>query len=152
MPPRDLRCDREGTHRMAESPDIRKTSKIWQSPLRNDQAAVLKQKRDIVDTTFHASCATRHNSNKQTPFPLSWKSGARDMRAERMHHCWTLDCCVLILSNGALGYSKTSRKRRASSLKFGLSMLNLSSNGATDDAKTSRKRDGITPENFKDCR
>lgn len=47
-----------------------------------------------------------------------------------MLHCWTLDCCVLILSNGALGYSKTSRKRRALRLKFGLSMLNPSSNGA----------------------
>ena len=36
-------------------------------------------KRDIVDTTFHASCATRQNRHKQAAFPTTWgrnKAGA----------------------------------------------------------------------------
>ena len=29
-------------------------------------------KRDIVDTTFHASCRTCHNMYKQTVLPTTW--------------------------------------------------------------------------------
>ena len=29
-------------------------------------------KRDIVDTTFHASCAARHNMRKQGALPTTW--------------------------------------------------------------------------------
>ena len=32
-------------------------------------------KRDIVDVSFHASRAHRHNTYKQTHFPLTWKDG-----------------------------------------------------------------------------
>ena len=37
-------------------------------------ARVLNRKRDIVDTILHAPSAARHNTTKQTSFPLSWSA------------------------------------------------------------------------------
>ena len=37
-------------------------------------ARVLNRKRDIVDTILHAHRAARHNTTKQTSFPLSWSA------------------------------------------------------------------------------
>jgi hypothetical protein len=40
-------------------------------------AGQIRLKRDIVDTVFHALSATRHNTYKQTPFPLSWRNSVK---------------------------------------------------------------------------
>ena len=49
-------------------------------------------KCDIVDTTFHASSATRHNMCKQAVLPTTWgrnRAGARDLGADDTNGLFT---------------------------------------------------------------
>jgi hypothetical protein len=47
--------------------------RIWASDGRVLPEVVTNQKRDIVDTSFHASCVFGHNPSPELIFPYIWE-------------------------------------------------------------------------------
>lgn len=55
-------------------------------------ACILNQKRDIVDTFFHAYRAAWHNTYKQTSIPLSWS--ATELQSWSTLLVWNTAGCI----------------------------------------------------------